>query len=34
MKSMTKTMAKRNVGREILEGLRELKRGELGRMMP
>ena len=24
--------SKRNVGREILEGLRELKRGELGRV--
>jgi putative transcriptional regulator len=30
---MTKTMAKRNVGREILEGLRELKRGEVGRVV-
>ena len=29
---MTKTTAKRNVGREILEGLRELKRGEIGRV--
>lgn len=27
---MTKTMAKRNVGREILEGLRELKRCRIG----
>jgi putative transcriptional regulator len=33
MKSMTKTMAKRNVGREILEGLGELKRGEVGRVI-
>jgi putative transcriptional regulator len=30
---MTKIAAKRNVGREILEGLRELKRGEVGRVM-
>ena len=30
---MTKTLAKRNVGREILEGLRELKRGEVGRVI-
>ena len=29
---MTKTTARRNVGREILEGLRELKRGEIGRV--
>ena len=29
---MTKTLAKRNVGREILEGLRELKRSEVGRV--
>jgi putative transcriptional regulator len=27
------TKAKRNVGREILEGLRELKRGEYGRVV-
>jgi putative transcriptional regulator len=27
------TKAKRNVGREILEGLRELKRGEYGRIV-
>jgi putative transcriptional regulator len=33
MKSMTKTVAKRNIGREILEGLRELKRGEVGRVI-
>jgi putative transcriptional regulator len=26
-------MAKRNVGMEILEGLRELKRGEIGRVV-
>ena len=25
--------SKRNVGREILEGLRELKRGEVGRVI-
>ena len=25
--------AKRNIGREILDGLRELKRGELGRVV-
>lgn len=30
---MTKAAAKRNVGREILEGLRELKRGEVGRVV-
>ena len=30
---MTKTGVKRNVGREILEGLRELKRGEVGRVI-
>ena len=30
---MTKSAAKRNVGREILEGLRELKRGEVGRVL-
>ena len=29
---MTKATARRNVGREILEGLRELKRGEVGRV--
>ncbi len=29
---MTKTTARRNVGREIREGLRELKRGEIGRV--
>jgi putative transcriptional regulator len=28
---MAKTSHKRNVGLEILEGLRELKRGEIGR---
>jgi putative transcriptional regulator len=33
MNSMAKTVAKRNVGREILEGLRELKRGEIGRVI-
>jgi putative transcriptional regulator len=33
MKSMAKTVAKRNVGREILEGLRELKRSEIGRVI-
>jgi len=27
------TKAKRNVGREILDGLRELKRGEYGRVV-
>jgi putative transcriptional regulator len=31
MKSMAKTDPKRNVGLEILAGLRELKRGEIGR---
>jgi len=30
---MPKAAAKRNVGREILEGLRELKRGEVGRVV-
>ena len=30
---MTKTSLKRNVGLEILEGLRELKRGEIGRVV-
>ena len=29
----TKTASKRNVGREVLEGLRELKRGETGRVL-
>jgi putative transcriptional regulator len=33
MKSMAKTMAKRNVGMEILDGLRQLKRGEVGRVI-
>lgn len=30
---MTKAVAKRNVGRETLESLRELKRGEVGRVV-
>ena len=30
---MAKTAIKRNVGLEILEGLRELKRGEIGRVV-
>ena len=30
---MAKTASKRNVGLEILEGLRELKRGEVGRVV-
>jgi len=30
---MAKTGAKRNVGTEILEGLRQLKRGEIGRVV-
>ena len=30
---MTKTLAKRNIGREILEGLRGLKRSEVGRVI-
>ena len=30
---MAKAVAKRNVGLEILEGLRELKRGEIGRVV-
>jgi putative transcriptional regulator len=33
MKSMAKAVARRNVGREILEGLRQLKRGEVGRVV-
>lgn len=30
---MTKAAAKRNVGMEFLEGLRQLKRGEVGRVV-
>ena len=30
---MAKQVLRRNVGREILEGLRELKRGETGRVI-
>jgi putative transcriptional regulator len=30
---MAKSSRKRNVGQEILEGLRELKRGEVGRVV-
>jgi putative transcriptional regulator len=30
---MAKAAAKRNVGAEILEGLRQLKRGEVGRVV-
>ena len=30
---MAKTVTKRNVGMEILEGLRQLKRGEVGRVI-
>jgi putative transcriptional regulator len=30
---MAKTTAKRNVGMEVLEGLRQLKRGEVGRVI-
>ncbi len=30
---MAKSVAKRNVGMEILEGLRELKRGDAGRVV-
>jgi putative transcriptional regulator len=30
---MAKAVSKRNVGLEILEGLRELKRGEIGRVV-
>ena len=30
---MAKVASKRNVGREILEGLRELKRGDVGRVV-
>jgi putative transcriptional regulator len=30
---MAKTATKRNIGLEILEGLRELKRGEVGRVV-
>ena len=30
---MAKVVAKRNVGMEILEGVRQLKRGEVGRVV-
>jgi putative transcriptional regulator len=30
---MAKTVTKRNVGMEMLEGLRQLKRGEVGRVI-
>ena len=30
---MTKVSAKRDVGREILEGLRQLKKGDVGRVI-
>ena len=30
---MTRTTAKRNIGKEILEGLQELKRGQVGRVL-
>ena len=30
---MAKIVAKRNIGMEILEGLRQLKRGEVGRVV-
>lgn len=30
---MARATAKRNIGKEILEGLRELKRGEIGRVI-
>ena len=30
---MARTVAKRNVGLEILEGVRQLKRGEVGRVI-
>ncbi|HTS22458.1 MAG TPA: helix-turn-helix domain-containing protein [Casimicrobiaceae bacterium] len=33
MKSMAEATVKRNIGKEILEGLRELKRGEVGRVI-
>jgi putative transcriptional regulator len=33
MKLMAKVVAKRNVGTEILQGLRQLKRGEIGRVV-
>jgi putative transcriptional regulator len=33
MKLMAKVQVKRNVGMEILEGLRQLKRGEVGRVV-
>jgi putative transcriptional regulator len=33
MKSMAKVVARRNVGTEIMEGLRQLKRGEIGRVV-
>jgi putative transcriptional regulator len=30
---MTKAATKRDIGKEILEGIRQLKRGEVGRVM-
>lgn len=33
VKSMAKTAGKRKIGKEILEGLRQLKRGEAGRVI-
>lgn len=30
---MTRTTAKRNIGKEILDGLQELKRGQVGRVL-
>jgi putative transcriptional regulator len=33
MKSTVKGTSRRNVGREILDGLRQLKRGEVGRVV-
>jgi len=33
MRLMAKTVPKRNIGTEVLEGLRELKRGEIGRVV-
>ena len=33
MKSKVKVSSRRNVGQEILDGLRQLKRGEIGRIV-
>jgi putative transcriptional regulator len=33
MKLMAKVVAKRNIGMEVLQGLRQLKRGDVGRVV-